>query len=174
MRKSLAAAICLTVAIVAGPIAAQTVIVVRHAEKMSDSGDPPLSEAGQARAQALAEALRDAGITHVVTTSLRRTIQTGAPTAQAAAVVPTSIDVSSGGAAHIAQVAGFVQALPDEAIVLVVGHSNTVPEIARALGDPEPEMLTDCDYDRLVVLTLHDEAAPHVIRGRYGAPSEAC
>ena len=57
--------------------------------------------------------------------------------------------------------------------VLVVGHSNTVPEIARALGDAAPVALTDCDYDSLTVIDLAT-SPPTVIHKRYGAPTKAC
>ena len=58
---------------IAAPAAAQTVILVRHAEKMDQSVDPQLSEAGRARAQALATALSGTRLTHILVTPLQRT-----------------------------------------------------------------------------------------------------
>lgn len=173
--KSLMSAVGLSVLLATAPLGAamaQTVILVRHGEKADDSADPDLSEAGRARAQALAAALAEAGVTHVFTTPLKRTRQTAGPTAEAAGVEVVEVS-TAGGAAHIARVAEAVRAAPADAVVLVAGHSNTVPAIARALGDPSPEILTDCDYDRLTVLTLDGEAA-RVVRGRYGARTESC
>jgi broad specificity phosphatase PhoE len=56
----------------AGSSVAQTVILVRHAEKVDASADPVLSEAGQRRAFDLAVALGDADLTHVFTSPLQR------------------------------------------------------------------------------------------------------
>lgn len=152
----------------AGSAAAQTVIIVRHGEKADQSANPPLAEAGQARALALSQVLADAGVTHVLSTPYIRTSETGRPTAEAAGLTVTQL---SGG-----PVAPFVEAVragsPDD-VFLVVGHSNTVDKIAQALGDAHPETLTDCDYDRLTVLTL-DSGRTRVVRGRYGVATTAC
>jgi hypothetical protein len=57
---------------------ATTVILVRHAEKADEPGaDPALSAAGEARARALADALRDVKVAAVLTTPYRRTNATG-------------------------------------------------------------------------------------------------
>lgn len=155
--------------LMAGSAAAQTVIIVRHAEKVPDgSANPALTEAGRARALALSQVLADAGVTHVLSTPYTRTSETGRPTAEAAGLTVSQL---SGGA-----VAPFVEAVragsPDD-VFLIVGHSNTVDKVAQALGDPHPETLTDCDYDRLVVLTL-DGDQTHVVRGRYGVATTPC
>ena len=153
----------------AGTAAAQTVIIVRHAEKAVDQGsDPNLTEAGQARAMILSQVLADAGVTRVLSTPYARTRETARPTAEAAGVTVTEL---SGG-----PVAPFVEAVragSRDDVFLVVGHSNTVDKIAQALGDTHPETLTDCDYDRLTILTL-DGGETLVVRGRYGVASTAC
>jgi hypothetical protein len=52
----------------------QAVIVVRHGEKATTPHEnPPLSQAGAARANALLDALRDAGLTTITTTDQQRT-----------------------------------------------------------------------------------------------------
>lgn len=158
----------------ASAASAQTVIIVRHAEKVDDSADPDLSLAGHDRAQALAASLADARVTAVLTTPLVRTGQTAAPTATAAGIEMEPISLEGGTAAHVARLVERIrQAGPDDT-VLVAGHSNTVPDIARALGDAHVEALKDCDYDRLLVLRLGADAGPAVTRSRYGAPSAAC
>lgn len=157
------------------PAQAQTVILVRHAEKADPAAgldaDPALSEAGQARARALAAALDDAGLTHVLVTPLQRTRLTAEPAAQADAVIPEAIPLDGGVEAHVARVAEHVRALPEDAVVLVVGHSNTVPLIARALGQAGAEDMRDCEYDRLTVLDLDGDRTRGEV-GRYGAPSD--
>ena len=64
------------------PAAAQTFILVRHAEKADTSDDTTLSAEGRARAERLAEMLAEAGISHVFATQFRRTQQTVAPVAK--------------------------------------------------------------------------------------------
>jgi broad specificity phosphatase PhoE len=148
------------------------VVLVRHAEKVDQSADPALSEAGRARAQALAAVLADSGVTRVLVTPLIRTGQTAAPTATAAGIEPVAIPLDGGVAVHAARVAAAVRESDPSDVVLVVGHSNTVPDIARALGDVGATALADCDYDRLLVVRLGE--TPSVMRSRYGAPSESC
>lgn len=165
----------LALALAAAPAAAdaQTIVIARHGEKVDASDDPDLSAVGQARAQALAQALKGARITHVLATPLKRTRQTAAPAARAAGVPVTPVPLDGGAAAHVQRAAALARQAPAGATVLIVGHSNTVPEIARALGDAAPQPLTDCDYDRLTILQL-GQAQPKVVHVRYGAPTGAC
>ena len=151
---------------------AQTVYIVRHAEKADASADPVLSEDGQARAQALADALRDAHPLLVLTSPLQRTIQTGAPTADYHSAPSEPVSLDGGGAAHVAATVARIRALPADATVLVVGHSNTVPLIARALGYAEAADMPECEYDRMTRLTLEGGSVMAVV-SRYGAPT-AC
>ena len=150
-RLLLAAALSLAAAV---PAMAQTVIIVRHAEKADASADPVLSEAGQARAEALAAALADAHPVLVLTSPLQRTILTAAPTAEYHSAPSEAVSLEGGGAAHIAATVSRVRALPQNATVLIVGHSNTVPLIARALGYAEAADMPECEYDRMTRLKL--------------------
>ena len=84
---------------VATAAAQSTVFVVRHAER-ADAGsagagmmanDPDLAEAGRARAESLATALKDAGITAIYATQFKRTQQTAAPLAKALGVPVTTV-----------------------------------------------------------------------------------
>lgn len=166
-RLLLAAAVLL----LATPAAAQTVVLVRHAEKASPEGDPMLSAAGEARAAALAEALSGSHLTHVLITATNRTRQTAAPSAEASGVTPEVVSFEGGAAAHIARIAERVRGLPADAVVLVVGHSNTVPLIAGALGVVAPAEMADCEYDRLTMLDLRAGAGTQAVIGRYGVPA---
>lgn len=166
-RLLLAAAVSLLTATSA---MAQTVYLVRHAEKADASADPALSEAGQARAAALAAMLADVHPGHIFTSPLQRTRLTAAPTAAFHSVTVEAIGLDGGAAAHVATIAERVRALPDDAVVLIVGHSNTVPLIARALGYAEAADMPECEYDRMTFLHLAgDETHSQVTR--YGAPT---
>lgn len=133
-------------------VEAQMVIVVRHAERadggagtgaaMTASPDPELSEAGKVRAQKLAAMLGDAGVVAIYTTEFRRTKDTAAPlaagTGVAAEVVP---------AREATALIEKIKAHKSGAVV-VVGHSNTVPAIIKALGGSAVTM-ADNEYDSL-------------------------
>ncbi len=157
----------------AAPVFAQTVVIVRHGEKADASSDPALSSAGEARAKALAAALKHARLAAVIATPLNRTRSTGQPAASGAGLTVTSIGFDGGQAAHVGAVATLARQAPEAATVLVVGHSNTVPEIARALGDADPQPLTECDFDRMTIIQL-GAGAPRVVHAGYGAPTSAC
>ena len=156
------------------PAVAQTIILARHGEKVDASADPLLSEAGQARAQALAAAVVQARLTHVFSTPLQRTRGTAAPAAQAADLEIQTLSLDGGGAAHIARTASILRALGPDDTALVVGHSNTIPEIARALGLTDTAAMSDCEYDRLIVVRLKADGAAQAVTGRYGAPTQPC
>ena len=74
---------CLFVALTYAPRAhaqnMRTIFLVRHADKISDETDAPLSEAGQRRAECLASMLADTHIQQIFTSDLQRTQQTAAP-----------------------------------------------------------------------------------------------
>ena len=146
---------------------ATTVILVRHAEKVDDSADPVLSDAGTARAEALADALADAGVTAIITTQFERTRRTGAPLGERVGITP--IVVAATGRTHVDDVAARVRELGPGTVV-VVGHSNTVPAIIRALGGPDVGEIPDSAYDHLFVLTLGEDGV-RLIRSRYGDAS---
>ncbi|WP_122465426.1 SixA phosphatase family protein [Brevundimonas lutea] len=165
--------LCLSgaLALMAAPALAQTVVIVRHAEKADASSDPDLSEAGRARAEALAGVVAGLGVDHVLISPLKRTGQTAAPATEAAGLTPEGVSLEGGGEAHVAAVAARArQAGPGET-VLIAGHSNTVPSIARALGGQGIADMEDCEYDRLIVLRLAEDAADTLV-ARYGEPTE--
>jgi broad specificity phosphatase PhoE len=151
-----------------GPI---TVLVVRHAEKAAaPADDPPLTAEGQARAQALLAAVRDAHVSAVITTQLLRTRSTAEPTASAFGIKPEV--VPAGGATHAQDVAAAIRTHVGKT-VLVVGHSNTVPAIIEALGAKRPPPICDSQYDDLFVVTIATDGSAGVVHSSYGARSPA-
>ncbi|HET7553522.1 MAG TPA: phosphoglycerate mutase family protein [Gemmatimonadaceae bacterium] len=156
----------------AGRQDATTVIVVRHAEKAVGQGeDPHLSAAGRARAEALARSLEDAGVTAVITTQWVRTTETAAPTAREAGVMPKVMPVEWDSVSRdAADIAAAVRRHPG-GVVLVVGHSNTVPDIVAALGADRPTEICDSEYDRMEIVTVETGGGARLIESRYGAPT---
>ena len=135
-----------------------TVFIVRHAEKADDSKDAELSEAGRARAEALAKILRDSKISVICTTEFKRTQQTAAPLAKALGLTVTTLPFAN----HAALVAKLRTSTANS---LVVGHGNTIPDIIKALGITETVNIPDSDYDNLFVVVLGEK--PYLIRLHY-------
>ncbi len=131
----------------------RTIVFVRHAEKASDgTQDPPLTEAGEARAQCLVAMLRSFGATHVFSTDLVRTRSTVEPLAEA---VGLSVEVIAADDAHAWSRA--LEGLPAGARAVVAGHSNTIPALVQALGGEAGELDDDGniphdEYDRMIVM----------------------
>lgn len=156
-----------------GGVGDKLVFIVRHAEKASATDpDPSLSEAGTARAAALAAALRDAQVTEVLVTPRKRTHETVAPTAAARALTAHVVGFGSSTPEHVAAVAAAVRAAPGNA-VLVAGHSNTVTLIVAALGGPRLPELCDAEYANLFIVRLPVRGAPSLVRASYGASDPA-
>jgi broad specificity phosphatase PhoE len=165
------AVLALIAALVAAPVQAQTVVIVRHGEKAAPTRDPDLSAAGQARAQALAAALANARVRTVVVTTLKRTQQTAKPTATAANVNMITVPLDGTAAFHAQLVAVKARQAPTGSTVLIVGHSDTVGEIAKAMGDPAPQPIPDCAYDRMTIIQLDAARGPRTLHARYGTPT---
>jgi broad specificity phosphatase PhoE len=165
MRHALAAILGLLLSAV--PAAAQgTVFVVRHAERADAAAggatmmaaDPELSTEGTARAESLARLLTDAAITAIYTTEFKRTRQTAAPLARALKLEPVTIPSKD--------LASLIERLKTaKGDVLVVGHSNTVPEIVKALGVGEPVTVAEHEFDRLFIIV--GGVPPTLVKLRY-------
>ncbi|HET9425451.1 MAG TPA: histidine phosphatase family protein [Gemmatimonadaceae bacterium] len=174
MRTLLRLIVATAIAVLPARLEAQpaTVILVRHAEKASQTeSDPVLSEAGVQRAKDLAAALADAGIGSVITTQFQRTRLTAADVVAATKLTP--IVVNAAGASHPADVAAAIRARPAGEVVLVVGHSNTITPIIAALGGPKLANICDSQYSNLYILQMQDASAPKLIRANFGKADPA-
>lgn len=139
-------------AFAAAALAQPTVIVVRHGEKADESKDPPLSIAGEARAQRLANMLAPGGVSAIYTTQFRRTQLLAQPLAKRIGIAPTVVPAADG-AALIRQ----IQSHHGGDTVLVVGHSNTVPAIIKALGVKEEVRVADDEFDNIFIVVPRGE-----------------
>ena len=173
--RSIGLLLCLALSATVGA-QPSAVILVRHAEKAATpANDPVLTAAGTQRALDLASALGDAHVSAIITTQFERTKATAKPVADAAKLTPIIVPASSDLAAHVNAVVAAVASRPAGDIVLVVGHSNTIPAIIAALGGPKMPELCDAQYGSLFVLQLRSNGPPSFVRGKYGAadPSDA-
>ncbi len=151
--------------------ATTTVLFVRHAEQAAEPADDPgLSEAGKLRATELARQLVDAdvvaGIDAVYATPLRRSVETAKPVAEALDLPLRSYAVSD--------TEEFLEELVREhkgQIVLVVGHSNTVPQMIGNMGaSKRVPPIADGEFDNLYLVSIPWFGKTKTIRLRYGEP----
>lgn len=134
--------------------------VVRHAETTSDPVDPPLSTAGQARAQALAGILATAEVAAIYSSQYRRTRDTGTVVGDAVGVLVQVRQVDGTNAAtYGAELATLVRDTHPSQAVLIVGHSNTVPETVKALSGVTIPPIAESEYNRLYTITLASDGA---------------
>jgi len=130
-----------------GEPAPATFYLVRHAEKELVGDDPELSSAGYERANALAAELSGVKLDGIYSTDTRRTRDTAAPT-----LAQQGLDLRLYDGRALTALAEELLTL--EGQYLVVGHSNTTPQLAEALGGEGGDPIVEADeYDRLYVLT---------------------
>lgn len=140
----------------------KTIYIVRHAEKQLDGNDPELSVVGNARSRKLAQIVADKGITHIFSTDYKRTRLTAAPTASQSGIEIEIYDPKN----HDA----LVEELRSlEGNILVVGHSNTVGQVANYfVGTGESfEDLEDSEYNYIYVVTIDKDGSSTVVRKTY-------
>ena len=169
-----AAAVLAASLVAARPAAAsdQVIFLVRHAEKGASpaaepargksmmADDPPLSAAGHDRAAKLAALLASANVQYIFTTEFLRTRQTAAPLAEKRKLKPVMSASKDPGplVARVRQVKGNV---------LIVGHSNTLPDLLKKLGVKDVVNIADDEYDNLFIVVRPATGGPTLIRLRY-------
>jgi phosphohistidine phosphatase SixA len=165
-----------------------TLVLVRHADTAAQP-DRPLSAAGLKRAQDIAMALRDARVTAIITTQLRRTRETAQPLATALGLVPQVVSVGERALLNLANPASDAPIPPEVAneraeyikvlepvvrrlsgVVLVVGHDWSTPGLIASLGGPQLPNICPSVYDKLFVLTFSRGKA-NLIQAHYGEPT---
>ena len=147
MRKLLLALI-LAMIVPQPALAADTVFVMRHLQK-ADGADPPLSAEGAANARAVADMLARSGIKAIFATPTRRAMETAQPLAARLGLTVMPYDPSKP-----ERLAAAVAAMPGA--VLVVGHSNTVPDLVARFGGKQAVTLGEEDYGTVFVITHND------------------
>jgi len=138
-----------------------TAILVRHAETDGVGAERQLSAEGLERATMLAAMLKDVPLSAIYMTELPRTRATGEAVATA-----TGAELIEVPAADTAKLARLLKRRKDQ-VVLVVGHSNTLPDLIARLGGP-PVSLDESDHAQLLVLTTGWLERTRVLPLRYG------
>lgn len=151
--------------------ATTTILFVRHAEQTShDEEDPPLSEAGQRRAAELARQLVDAdvvaGIDAVYSTGFKRSLETAQPLADRLGLPVNVYDANDTEA-----VLETILKAHKGKIVLVVGHSNTLPALIANLGaSKKVPPIAQQEFDNIYLVSIPWFGKTKTIRLRFGEP----
>jgi len=133
-----------------------SIYLVRHAEKIADgSRDPALTSLGEDRSRTIAKLFQAKTVSHIFSTATIRTMETAAPTAQQHRL---EIEVYDPAAPQ-----ALVERLKTlEGTILVVGHSNTTPQLVNLLTGSQLDDLDDRVYDRVYIVTIDDHGVGHL------------
>jgi broad specificity phosphatase PhoE len=151
--------------------ATTTIIFVRHAEKAdSPPEDPDLSEQGEQRVAELTRQLVDAdvvaGIDAIYSTPYRRTMETARPLSEVLNLPINRYDPDDNEA-----VLETILKTHKGKIILVVGHSDTIPGLIADLGaSKKVPPIDDMEYDNIYVISIPWFGKTKTIRLRYGEP----
>jgi len=138
------------------------IFLVRHAEKTTEKSDPALTTAGEARAVALADRLAGEDITNIHSSDTKRTRDTAAPLAKRLGLQVEIYDPRD-----LPAMAAKLKAASGRH--LVVGHSNTTPQLTELLGgDGGTPIVEATEYDRLYIVTTKDGEPVKSYLTRYG------
>ncbi len=143
-----------------------TIYLVRHAEKDLTPGllDPPLTPAGEARAQLLGKRLARRHPAALFTTDTRRTRATLAPLAQATGLVPLVYNAQDPNGLAIRLYKEYAGRT-----VVVVGHSNTLLPLLTALSVTAPmQEIKEDEFDYLFKVELRPGQPARLTVSHYG------
>lgn len=123
-----------------------TYYLVRHAEKTTEKNDPSLTADGEQRAQDLAKRLSKINLTAIYSSDYIRTRDTAAPIAKRQGLDVIIYDPRD--------LEGFAKnLLAQKGHILIVGHSNTTPQLSGLLGGAAGDPIVEAtEYDRLYIL----------------------
>ncbi|GHF00039.1 SixA phosphatase family protein [Thalassotalea profundi] len=123
-----------------------SIYLVRHAEKVAnstvDKKNPPLTACGTKRSKQLAVILKQANIKKIYSTQTLRTEQTAAPLAK-----QLHLEVIPYSASDLASFAQQVKKAKTN--TLIVGHSNTTPQLTALVANTPVKEITEAEYQML-------------------------
>jgi phosphohistidine phosphatase SixA len=145
------------------------IFLVRHAEPLypppaETAGNPPLNVMGQERACALARLLSASPVERVFSTDYRRTRETAEMVGETLELLVRIYDPDD--------LEGFARSLLIAGgSALVVGHSNTTPQLVELLGgEPGEPIAEGSEFDRLYIITAEPSGSVTTLVLRYGDP----
>ena len=129
-----------------------TFVLVRHAEKAQDgSKDPALTAEGQSRAERLSQLLDQENISALYATPYQRTQLTLKPIADS-----RQLEINTYKPFEEGFLNNLLLSHPDQ-IVVIAGHSNTIPALVNALiGEDKFSQLDESDYNDIFIVTASE------------------
>ncbi|MFK7809399.1 MAG: histidine phosphatase family protein [Saprospiraceae bacterium] len=147
---------------------ALTFFVVRHAEKVDESEDPPLSEVGIKRANQLAKILKDVPITLALSTNYLRTTQTANPIVTRMVKSDIKCDIGIYNPNDLDFRFGDLLQKRKGEKILVIGHSNTVPDLLNYFTGKEVyNDIPPNEYGNFYVVTYRGKGDADVMELKY-------
>lgn len=153
-----------------------TVFLVRHAERAEQPReDPPLTEQGVARSQVLARLLSTAGIKAIFTSQATRTKRTAEPLASKLGITPTTLVLKTNPSNPRQIAEESTKETVDKILahaggsVLVIGHSNSIPDVIKMLGGDVTPTIDERKFDDLFVVTVYAKGKARVAHLKYGS-----
>lgn len=145
-----------------------TFILLRHAEKADASKDTNLSTDGYARAEELKKTLAPVNVNAIYSTPYNRTKQTVTPMAKAKGIAITEYPANKPYEEFVKE----LMAAHQGQTVVIVGHSNTIPEILKALTKNTFNVtINENQFDNLFVVSLNEGKAAEIAPMKYGKPT---
>jgi broad specificity phosphatase PhoE len=128
-----------------------TIYLVRHAEKVTtkDVKDPGLTAIGKFRALNIAKQLSEVGITKIFSTKYNRTMQTAQPLADF-----LDIQIEYYDPRQLTEFADKIKKMQGN--FLIVGHSNTTPQLTQLLSSKDVKPIHEGEYDNLYQVIISE------------------
>lgn len=125
--------------------------LVRHAEKVQNAKDPGLTKEGKERAYFLAEWLSEIPLDAIYSSDYFRTRKTAQPTCSAKNIQMQLYDPRD-----LKGFAKSIQSKHKKENVLIVGHSNTTPQLSNLLSNSTQfGSLEEWQYDKLYKIEIY-------------------
>src|SRR4030095_2083154 len=144
-----------------------TVILIRHGERNGPTPanpDPHLKAAGKTRAKRLIHIVGQSGIKAIYRSHFARAKETAQPLATHLGLSVIEID-------EALQTKNDILSNHAGQTVLVVGHSDTVPDIINRLGAGSLSLIDDSVFDNLFVIKVFGPGRASMTRLKYGNQS---
>jgi broad specificity phosphatase PhoE len=146
-----------------------TFYVVRHAEKLNDTPDSPLSAQGFQRAATLADSLFAKGIDTIFVSTRQRTQQTARPLA-----LRLNKQMKIYGLDTVASFSVRIKNIKKS--VLIVSHTNFIPDIVQTISGQTVPAIVETDFDNMYKITVKrnwmGQTTRSLVIGRYGVVSQ--
>jgi 2,3-bisphosphoglycerate-dependent phosphoglycerate mutase len=144
-----------------------TVILIRHGERNAPTPtnpDPHLNAAGKARAKELIRIFGQSGIRAIYRSHFARSKETAQPLA-------THLGLPAIEMNEALQIKNDIMSNHTGQTVLVIGHSDTVPDIINRLGAGNLPLIDDSEFDNLFVVKIFGPGRASMTRLKYGNQS---